>query len=485
MAANTQNSSPSDGIRMEVLGVDRSQRRAGPEPRRARTGFVFDMEALVPVTGPNAFVPKPGAREAVEYLLKNLVPFVVLHKGIMSKEGDLAAILNENLGLGEEDSSLAIHQTQVLTSHSGFRGIAHSHGSKGPVLVLGGNGEEARKLAFDYGFKEVVTSADIAEYYDKYKSYLPTKEPVFNNAKLAELRRNTQGKDWEETMATIPIRILQYHSDLHFERILVFWGPENWDLDADLIVDVMSGLGYIDGQSRIPSGMSIPQRAKYIRERMPELHICTADWYDPGGVGTRQIEHTQLSFINFLMDRWKKATGGMPPHLKYETWGNPPSQKTLTWCESILFTTNTRFYQKQFDIPADGRVIDIEAASTVYWVGFDVGFQRRSKLLRSRWRSIMMAGQEVHPHAQLWRMVDDVRLAVEDALSFEYVETVTERGAAPTWLNPREGAMEEPRRGSAQHSDGSEEYESWSLKLLSYLPNWLAGCVVGRLKGES
>jgi len=115
-----------------------------------KIAFAFDIDGVL-VRSKTAL---PGAKETLEFLECNGIPFIFLTNGGGATEKDHVALLGKSLGM----PSLSEHQ--FVQSHSPFKNLVPSLKGKN-ILVLGGIGNKMREVANSYGFKHVLTSSDI------------------------------------------------------------------------------------------------------------------------------------------------------------------------------------------------------------------------------------------------------------------------------------------------------------------------------------
>lgn len=111
--------------------------------------FAFDVDGVL-VRGTE---PIPGARETIQLLQDNGIPFIFLTNGGGKTEAKHAAVLADRLGV-------AIDPQQFVQSHSPYHDLVPLYRDK-TVLVLGGVGDDIRNLAEAYGFRNVVTTSDL------------------------------------------------------------------------------------------------------------------------------------------------------------------------------------------------------------------------------------------------------------------------------------------------------------------------------------
>jgi ribonucleotide monophosphatase NagD (HAD superfamily) len=95
--------------------------------------------------------------KALSYLQTQRIPFVLLTNGGGRHESERVAELSSKLGV-------AIDTSMFVQSHTPFAEMEEFKDNK-TVLVVGGEADNCRKVAELYGFKTVVTPADILTAY--------------------------------------------------------------------------------------------------------------------------------------------------------------------------------------------------------------------------------------------------------------------------------------------------------------------------------
>lgn len=185
--------------------------------------------------------PIPGATDTLKYLQKNSIPFALLTNGGGKSEAERADELSRLLGLDVDPAIL-------IQSHTPFKDLVGGQSKKGggrlrdkTVLVMGSNAGKARKIAYEYGFKSVVTPGDIlkacpeifpfdplSEFYDK-QEILPLPKPIYSPK-----NPSTPLEDC-----------------LQINTVLVFNDPRDWAVDIQLCMDLLfSHNGYLG--TRVP-----------------------------------------------------------------------------------------------------------------------------------------------------------------------------------------------------------------------------------------
>lgn len=117
--------------------------------QRSDIAFVFDIDGVL-LRGSK---PLPTAKPALELLNKYKIPFILLTNGGGVTESSRANFLSSAIGV-------SISPLQIVQSHTPMKAFAHNNQFE-RVLVVGGDRDNARKCASEYGFKDVIMPIDI------------------------------------------------------------------------------------------------------------------------------------------------------------------------------------------------------------------------------------------------------------------------------------------------------------------------------------
>ncbi|KAI3406401.2 hypothetical protein KGF56_000882 [Candida oxycetoniae] len=178
--------------------------------------FVFDIDGVL-IRGKK---PISQAKAALELLNRKKVPFILMTNGGGVSEAEKAAEVVEITKCSSQISPL-----QVVQSHTPMKALVGNKNFQ-RVLVVGGDGDNARKVAYDYAFKDVVMPIDIV---NANKSVAPhsmyTAQDFQKYAKKVDL--------------TKPI-----------DAILVFNDPRDMSSDTQVIQDLLNSENGICGTKR-------------------------------------------------------------------------------------------------------------------------------------------------------------------------------------------------------------------------------------------
>ncbi|KAK4447438.1 hypothetical protein QBC34DRAFT_440174 [Podospora aff. communis PSN243] len=413
----------------------------------ARLGLVLDMNALVTSNENGDIIPRDGAADMIKYLLENQITFVVIHNGVKISEKRVAHNLNKALDL-PKDLQIPFSNALVGTSplRTALGSQIHNPDDERVILVIGGSGDQSRRLARDYGFPYVVTTAEITRFYDAFSHYHnPANDAAAENAPLEA--------GW---------RLRRRNKHIKIEGILVFWEPQNWELDADVVTHILVNCGRLGYDCSADNAALTPaQLADKIARNMPPLHICMADLVSTGPSASG--DWPGRTWLRFLQERWIKRTNNMP-WLEYTLYGPGVDHALLRCAEWTLTSSDRRAYAKSVGKDPDAdEMFCSPRVSYVYTVGIALEGKFNSGV-GARWRDVVIRGQEMgpsgprRPGARKVKpefVAGDLGEAVEYALTQAYSSSV-EAGLEPMWPAPN---MNVPRVEEGMHPKRVEEMD--------------------------
>ncbi|KAM0323141.1 hypothetical protein ACHAQA_008991 [Verticillium albo-atrum] len=344
--------------------------------------------------------PIPGARESLEYLQANNIPFILLTNGGGKLESDRVEDLSRKLGV-------QLTVDNFVQSHTPFQELVNNGPdslSDKTVFVTGSNAQKCREIAQQYGFKSVVTPADILQAYPEIWPFEPLMEAIYRETAQPLPKPMHTG-----TMADADA--------LKIDAMFVFNDPRDWALDVQLILDMLlSRQGFIGTFSGKNGDASLPQNG-WQQDGQPPLILSNSDllW----STGYHQPRLGQGAFQEAIAAVWAKVTGGTK--LQFTAFGKP-SPETYRYAERVLNEHRAAMLARQ------GR----EATTplkTVYMVGdnpeSDIrGANEYQSKQGTDWASVLVRtgvwradrGDSPYPPTMI---VDDVKAAVEWALARE------------------------------------------------------------------
>ncbi|KAH3674219.1 hypothetical protein WICMUC_003461 [Wickerhamomyces mucosus] len=148
----------------------------------------------------------PGASEALKLLDERRISWILMTNGGGISESQRASVLTDKL-------KLKIDVEQIVQSHTPLKALPGKESQT--VLVIGGDQDNSRKVAEDYGFGRVLMPVD---YVKTNGSIWP-----FHNRELT-----TYGKFLDDL------------EDVKIDNILVFNDPRDLGTDLQVISDVLN-----------------------------------------------------------------------------------------------------------------------------------------------------------------------------------------------------------------------------------------------------
>lgn len=210
------NSIKKSSSRLSMTGSLRSSRRPSlsmrykksliDHERVASYAFAFDIDGVI-VKGPDTI---PEARELMKLLngenrYNIKIPYIFVTNGGGRPEEKRAIDLSQRLGV-------KVDKEQVIQGHTPMKDLVDVHDN---VLVVGGVGDTCRKVAEDYGFKNVYIPLDIMKWN-------PSVSPYHDLT------------DEEKAVA----RDVDF-SKVNIDAILVFADSRNWAADQQIILELL------------------------------------------------------------------------------------------------------------------------------------------------------------------------------------------------------------------------------------------------------
>lgn len=144
------------GLRLSQISLS-SKQRVIPGLQNATHDFAFsfDIDGVL-LRGK---LPLDGAKQTLEMLQANSIPFILLTNGGGLSELDHAKRLGLRL-------TMSIDEEQFVQSHTPFKNFVEQYKDDW-IVVLGGHGSAVKELAATYGFnpEKIITSSDIAKHH--------------------------------------------------------------------------------------------------------------------------------------------------------------------------------------------------------------------------------------------------------------------------------------------------------------------------------
>ncbi|KAI8961824.1 HAD-superfamily hydrolase [Daldinia sp. FL1419] len=358
-------------------------------PKPPPFAFAFDIDGVLL----HVAKPIPGATQTLEYLQKNNIPFILLTNGGGKHETERVADLSARLGV-------ELSTDNFIQSHTPFQELAH--GCDGGlrdknILVTGSDAAKCRVIAEQYGFRNVITPADILVAHPTVWPFKPLMEELY--AKTARPLPTPNPK---------------------IDAIFVFNDPRDWALDTQLILDLlMSKDGVLGTYSPLNGRKDLPNQG-WQRDGQPPLFFSNPDLF--WAASYPHPRFGQGAFQAALAGIWKEVTSNAA-ELERITIGKPHG-RTYGYAERVLNAHRAKV------LGLDPAKEEQGALKRVYMVGdnpaSDVrGANEYKSPEGTEWKSVLVRTGVWSPErggdpAFVPRViVDDVRGAVEWALREE------------------------------------------------------------------
>ncbi|KAK3392970.1 HAD-like domain-containing protein [Podospora didyma] len=275
--------------------------------------FAFDIDGVLL----HVSKPIPGATETLRFLNDNHIPFILLTNGGGKLEADRVKDLSQKLG---------VHLTtdNFVQSHTPFRELVDGKdgGLKDKtILVTGSDYEKCRSIMESYGFKNVVTPADILWQHRE----------VFPFGLASDYSDTTPSRPLPRPVHTSTAAHSNDHA-LKIDAMFVLNDPRDWALDIQVFADLLlSSQGYMGTYSSKNGNLTFPNHG-YQQDGQPTLYFSNSDlfwsatWHLP--------RFGQGAFQAALAGVWDQLTNGTAP-LKRHVIGKPFGE-TYRFAERVL-----------------------------------------------------------------------------------------------------------------------------------------------------
>ncbi|PHH54339.1 putative CDP-alcohol phosphatidyltransferase class-I family protein C22A12.08c [Ceratocystis fimbriata CBS 114723] len=372
---------------------------SSPSAKKAPSfAFAFDIDGVLL----HVAKPIPGAAESLQYLTNNKIPFILLTNGGGKHESDRVSDLASKLGV-------RLSTENFVQSHTPFQDLVdNSEGLREKtILVTGADAHKCRQIAEAYGFRSVVTPADILAAQPNIYPFQTLMTEVYANT-------------WR------PLPKPLYNPDqptadaLKIDAVFVFNDPRDWSLDIQIITDILQSHNGIIGTYSPKNGKSSLPNNGWQGDGQPRVYFSNPDllW----AAHFHQPRLGQGAFQASLDGVWRAITGG---HSLQRTVIGKPHQLTYEYAERVL---NQHHVSLAGGKPGD----TIDSLHNVYMVGdnpeSDIrGANEFRSVSGAKWSSLLVRtgvwsetrGPPTHMPTAI---VPDVREAVRWALKREGME---------------------------------------------------------------
>lgn len=369
--------------------------------------FAFDIDGVLL----HIAKPIPGATETLAYLQQHNIPFILLTNGGGKHERERVEDLSNRLGIQlSTDNFVQSHtpfqelvdrswtQTKIeghtqtqLQNGDGSSGLADKN-----ILITGSNAEKSRLIAEAYGFRSVITPADILAAHPKIFPF----EPLL------------------KTHYAVTARPLSTPNP-KIDAIFVFNDPRDWALDTQIIMDLLLSEGGVLGTYSAKNG-----RGHWQDDGQPDLYFSNHDLFWSATYALPRFG--QGAFQAALAGIWRQITAGKA-ELRRTTIGKPYS-RTYAYAEAVLARWRAGLLEKNSN--KEESVGETQPLARVYMVGdnpeSDIrGANEYVSPQGTEWASILVRtgvwdrSRDGEPKYRPGAVVDDVKGAVEWALERE------------------------------------------------------------------
>ncbi|KAI1761131.1 putative HAD superfamily hydrolase [Hypoxylon sp. FL1150] len=362
-------------------------------PKPPPFAFAFDIDGVLL----HVAKPIPGATQTLKYLQKHNIPFILLTNGGGKHETVRVADLSSRL-------DVPLTTDNFVQSHTPFRELVH--GSEGEdlaglrdknILVTGSDAHKCRRIAEQYGFRHVITPADILAAQPEVWPF----EPL-----LAEV--------YAATARPLP------SPNPKIDAIFVFNDPRDWALDIQIILDLLQSRGGVLGTYSPKNGRADLENEGWQTDGQPPLYFSNPDllW----SAAYHLPRFGQGAFQAAVAGVWAEVTGGKAP-LRRTVIGKPHA-RTYRFAERVLNAHRAAV------LGATRDETEIDPLRNVYMVGdnpaSDIrGANEYESPVGTRWTSVLVRTGVWNPERggepafEPKAIADDVRGAVAWALERE------------------------------------------------------------------
>ncbi|KAL2135589.1 hypothetical protein VTI74DRAFT_7865 [Chaetomium olivicolor] len=273
--------------------------------------FAFDIDGVLL----HVSKPIPGAPEVLKFLNDYNIPFILLTNGGGKHETERVKDLNNKLGV-------QLSTDNFVQSHTPFRELIEGPDSlrEKTVLVTGSDYEKCRAIFREYGFKNVITPADI---YHADPTIFPFQAVAASTMTAQSLPKPL----FNPTSTTTPSPI----SHLKIDAMFVLNDPRDWALDIQILSDLLlSHGGYLGTYSPLNNNPSLPN-CGWQADGQPPLYFSNADLFWSAGYHLPRFG--QGAFQAALAGIWRRITGG---HELQRTSIGKPYGETYRFAERVL-----------------------------------------------------------------------------------------------------------------------------------------------------
>ncbi|TGJ85650.1 hypothetical protein E0Z10_g3103 [Xylaria hypoxylon] len=373
--------------------------------------FAFDIDGVLL----HVAKPIPGATETLEYLQRHDIPFILLTNGGGKHERERVEDLSKRLGV-------PLSTENFVQSHTPFQELVHGSWSQGHIdghtqlelqngngisgfadkniLITGSDPAKSRRIAETYGFRSVITPADILAAHPATFPF----EPLLKTHYAATAR-------------PLP------SPNPKIDAIFVFNDPRDWALDTQIITDLLLSQNGVLGTYSSKNGHAEYENHGWQVDNQPGLYFSNPDLFWSAAYHLPRFG--QGAFQAALAGIWNQITGGKA-EMKRTTIGKPCA-RTYGYAESVLARWRAELSKRSGRADPEA---EAQPLTRVYMVGdnpeSDIrGANEYSSPQGTEWASILVRtgvwnkDRDGEPKHKPTAVVDDVKSAVGWALERE------------------------------------------------------------------
>ncbi|OLN96394.1 hypothetical protein CCHL11_00702 [Colletotrichum chlorophyti] len=364
---------------------------AGEAPSFA---FAFDIDGVLL----HVAKPIPGAAESLQFLNDNNIPFILLTNGGGKPEAVRVKDLSDKLGV-------QLSVDNFVQSHTPFQELVQGPEGLGDqtIFLTGADAKKCREIAKLYGFKNVVTPADIIHAHPDVFPFERLMESVYAEAHEPLPKPIHTGK-------------IADSDALKIDAMFVFNDPRDWALDIQIIVDLLLSRNGLLGTYSTKNGDKSLPNSGWQQDGQPPLIFSNADLF--WSTTYHQPRFGQGAFQAAVAGVWSQVTGGT--ELQRTVFGKPFAT-TYQYAERVLNAHRLALLGK-------GGKAKVAPLKTVYMVGdnpeSDIRGANDYSNEKTEWASLLVktgvwSQERGAPTHKPKMIVDDVKAAVEWALERE------------------------------------------------------------------
>ncbi|KAL2147027.1 hypothetical protein VTI28DRAFT_909 [Corynascus sepedonium] len=280
--------------------------------------FAFDIDGVLL----HVAKPIPGATNVLKFLNEYNIPFILLTNGGGKHETERVRDLSDKLGV-------QLSTDNFVQSHTPFQELLEGPDSlrDKTVLVTGSDYGKCRAIFKEYGFRNVITPADIYAADPTIFPFQPAASSPYPSQSLPKPLYNKSSLDRD----SLP-------SYLKVDAIFVLNDPRDWALDIQVITDLLlSHAGYPGTYSPL-NGTGEGGQAGWQQDGQPRLYFSNADLLWSAGYHLPRLG--QGAFQAALAGLWRRITTGGngeggAAELQRESIGKPFAE-TYHFAERVL-----------------------------------------------------------------------------------------------------------------------------------------------------